>query len=435
MQRGEGEHLARRRRLKILRNRLFRFGLLLAAATGFTIWGVLVFFDVGPNPSRATTNVSATVAPGDWAQGRRTPQNTGYTPDAAPVPEKVKWTYATSKPLTAAPAIAGGHVYLATEDGRTLALDRETGRPLWEYVSGLTSSSTPAVVGDLVIIVHKPGLVVALDRENGATRWEHHLRSFVSASPIVVNGTIYIGAGDEKLYALDAATGRQRWAFAVKDWIVSSVAYADGAVVVPSQDSLIHVVDTKTGRKRFVYDAGRPQFGAGPAIHGDTAYFTSLGGTVWAIDRRAITYPFERAFWRVKSNLYAWKMISNLPLQKGSLWASRVGGDIVYTPAVAHDTVYVANKRGEATALEGATGKVRWTTDLRVKITAAPTVAGGTVLIGTEDGTVFGLDAHGGDVLWEFKPGGAISVSPVVAGDAMYVVSEDGNLYSVTGAD
>jgi outer membrane protein assembly factor BamB len=431
--RPEAEQLARRRRRRMVRRRLLRLLLALVLVGGVTAWAVRVLFDLGLSPPRATTSVSASLEPHTWALVRRTPQNSGFIPDPAPFPHRVRWTYSTTKPLLASPAVVEHHVYLTTGDGRAIALDRHTGQPVWEYHSGWPSSSTPAVAGDVVIFAMRPGRVVALHRQTGARRWETDLRHPILASPIVVHGTVYIGAADKQLYALDAATGRQRWAFAAKDWIVSAVAYADDRVIVASQHSRVHVVGAETGRQRLVYDTGMGRhIGAGLAIQGDRAYFGSFGGRVWAIDWQATTYPWEPMLLFWKTNLYLWSVLSKPPVQKGSVWSRSVGGDVVHTPAIAHNMVYVTTSRRQVMALDTATGSTRWVADLGVDITAAPTVAGASVLIGTKDGSVFGLEAHTGEVLWEFKTAGSIIGSPIVVGDTMYVVSFDGTLYAVT---
>lgn len=433
-----GEELVRRRRFLQKRSRLSRLALAGALAIGLILWGTHAFFGVGslilPPPS-ATTSLSAILGPQTWAQGRRTPQSTGFTPNPAPLPGQVKWTFASAKPLVTTPAVVDDRMYLTTEDGRTIALDRGTGRPVWEYRTGSPSSSTPAVTKALVIFATRPGRVVALDRETGTLRWERDIESPVLASPVVANGTVYLGAADNNLYALDVANGKQRWAFATKAWVTEAVAYAGDTVVVTSQNSVINILDGKTGRRRHVYDTGRRRnLIGGPAIPGDLAFFGSHDGTVWAIDRQAKTYPFERAILYWRTNMYVWGVTSNPPLQKGSVWAKRIASDLAKTPAVAHGMVYAADKHGKVVALDAATGKQRWSTDLGVPITAAPTVAGETVLIGTKDGRVFALGAGTGATMWDFKTGGEITGSPIVAGDTLYVVSQDGKLYAVGGS-
>jgi outer membrane protein assembly factor BamB len=432
----EAEQIARQWRRRVLRRRLVRLTLVLAVVGGATIWALGAYFDLGPRPPRATTNISARIGPHTWAQIGRTPENSGFTPEAAPFPHHVAWTYRTSKPLLASPAVVDSYVYLTTGDGRTIALDRHTGQTVWEFYTGWLSSSTPAVAGDAVVFAIRPGRVVSLDGQTGALRWDTNMKMPILASPVVVNGTVYIGSSDKNLYALDVATGQVRWAFATQDWIVSAVAYAGDRVIVASQDSHLHVVGAETGRQRLVYETGIGRhIGAAPAVHGDLVYFCSVGGRVWAIDWRATTYPLERAslFWQ--THLYLWGMLSKSPVQKGSVWTRRIGGDVRHTPAIAHDTIYVTTSRGKVVALDAAAGNERWRSDISVNITAAPTVAGSAVLIGTESGVVFGLDAHTGEMLWEFKTEGKITGSPIVAGDTMYVVSHDGSLYAVTRSE
>ena len=77
---------------------------------------------------------------------------------------------------------------------------------------------------------------------------------------------------------------------------------------------------------------------------------------MWAIAWQAITYPWEPAllFWR--TNLYLWGMRSTPPVQKGSVWARHVGGDVRHTPAIAHNLVYVTAAPGQVVALDAATG-------------------------------------------------------------------------------
>ena len=433
----EGQQQARIYRLRILRSRLVRTGLLIALAIGLTVWGVLVFFDLGPNPPSATTDITPSAVVGDWPQGRRNVENSGFTSEALPVPQSVSWSYKTSKALLAAPAVVGQRVYLNTEDGKTVALDRDTGQTVWEYQSGIPSRSTPAVAEDLVVVSLLHGFIVGLDRETGAVRWKKDLESVVYASPLIADGSVYIGAGDrEKLYALDAATGQKRWEFDIGEWAVAEVAYADNSIVVVSSGSVIHVIDTVTGLKRFVYDTGYPRnlYGA-PAIYGDTMYLSSQQGLVWAIDRTEITYPFERAIMYWKSNLAVWGILDTPPVQKGTRWFRRVGGSIVRTPAVAHDAVYVTTKKGKVLALDAATGTERWSIDLETEVTTPATVAAETVLVGTNDGTVFGLAADTGEVSWQFDIDGRISDSPIVAGGRMYVVTTSGTLYAIAGAE
>ena len=208
-------------------------------------------------------------------------------------------------------------------------------------------------------------------------------------------------------------------------------------MVVVNEESLLHIVDTNTGRKRFVYDVGAGSLGrnirGGPAIQGNTAYFHTQGGTVWAVDRRTITYPFERAIGYWKTNFFLWGITSELPVQKGTLWTRGLGGTLMHGPAAAHDTVYAATVEGRVWALDAGSGEERWNARAGAGTSSGTTVAGDTLVLGTEDGSLLGLNAHTGERQWDFRLGGRISARPVVVEGKLYVASEDGKVYAVSG--
>ncbi len=432
---GEAEGIARRHRRRAMRNRLVRAILALTIVGVIALWAAQVFWDRGFQPPKATTQASASIAPNVWGQVRRTPQNTGFTPEPAPYPHRIQWAFETAAALSGAPAVADQHIYLITEDGRTVALDRQTGQLVWAYDNGGPSGSSPAVVGRDLIVATRPGVIAALRRETGTPRWTTSLGHAVLASPIVMNGTVFIGAADQSLYALDVATGEQRWAFATESWVVSAVAYAGERIITTSQDNRIHIVGSETGRMRLIYETGPGRHvGTSAVVQGNLAYFGSFRGRVWAVDWRGTTYPLERwmLFWKV--NFFFWGWRDKPPIQKGTVWSARIDGDVTQTLAVAHNTVYAGTNTGQVGAFDASTGATQWKTNLGVRMTSAPTVADHTVLIGTQAGEVVALDARTGKQQWTFQTQGRITASPVVAGGVMYVASHDGTLYAVEAA-
>ena len=429
----EAAQVTRRHWLRFLRRRSIRWGLIATLLVVLLVWSLRTFFDVGPVPPGATTTLTADLSPQTWAQSRRTLQNAGYTSDQAPVPQVEKWIASSNGPIIAAPAVVGGLVYFIGEDGQARALDTHTGQVVWDYPTGVPSSSAPAVAGDLVFFTLRPGRILALNKATGSLVWEKVFDDPILASPIIADGSLYIGVSDRRLYALDAATGQERWTFASNDWIPSEIAYEDGTVALSSLGGLVHVINAKTGRQRLQYKTGRGRSSAGgPVIQGDLVYFGSYGGRLWAVDRHAWSRPWDRfvLFW--KANFYIWGWSGSPAIQRGSVWAVDLGGNVTRTPAVAHGLVYGANDVAKVLAVDAATGDERWTTQLEGKITSAPSVAGNTLLIGTEEGTVFGLDAFTGAVLWDFKTGAKITASPIVVGNTLYVANHDGNLYALT---
>ena len=407
----------------------------LAIAFSLVFWQLVAIFDVVPRvfpPAEALGDAIPSLAPGDWGQVGRTAENSRFTPDDAPIPTQIKWTFSTSRPILSSPSVVEGRVYLSSDDGRLVVLDAESGDLIWEYSTDARSSSSPAIVGDLVIFAVRPGLLTALDRVTGTMVWEVDLKSPVYASPVVGDGTVFIGSGASKLFAIDALTGEMRWASPTRDWIIAPAAIAGDTVVVASQGRVVDIFDVKNGRHRLKYDTGKVRFGGAPAIQGNAAYFSSDGGLIWAIDRESQTYPMERFIFRVKLNLYVWQLISGRPIQRGSIWSKRIGGDINLPLAVTEDAVFAAKENGAVISRDAKTGREIWSTNVKSGVGVPPSVAGDTLMVGLEDGNLLGIDTTTGNMMWEFPIGSQITGSPIVAGDTIYVGAHDGNLYALT---
>ncbi|QLK25672.1 PQQ-like beta-propeller repeat protein [Natrinema zhouii] len=105
-------------------------------------------------------------------------------------------------------------------------------------------------------------------------------------------------------------------------------------------------------------------------------------------------------------------------------------------PAVAHDTVYVTSERGEPnlTALDAATGELRWQKgDLGAETNFSPTVADGLVFL-VADRALYALDAHSGEQQWQFSPGTVTTDDGTERGDYIKrdsVAVADGTVFAL----
>ena len=69
--------------------------------------------------------------------------------------------------------------------------------------------------------------------------------------------------------------------------------------------------------------------------------------------------------------------------------------------AVSGDTLFVTSGYGTLTALDAATGGVRWSHDFDAGVTGAPTVSGGVVYAVTSNAVGWAIDARDGRILWQ----------------------------------
>ena len=376
-----------------------------------------------------TSDISAIAGPSDWPMFLRDPIHSAAA-DIPTTPQgRLKWRFDTDWPMFSSPAVVDERLYLGSGDNRVVALDADTGELIWEHAVNGPVDSSPAVAGNSVFIGLRDGTVLSLRKDNGELQWEFPTGGIFATSPVVLEGILYIGSGDGKLYTLDAQTGEVRWSYQTNGHIASDPAINDDIVAVMSQDSYLHIVDKETGRKRLDYHT---KFARGsPALSGDWVYTADQLGIVAAIDWHKREYPFEKNVRWLKTQLWAWGALRELPPLKGLAWATFVPGSLVASPIVTEDRLYVASSEGQVYALDRETGDTKWTFDADGFFLSAMTLVSDGLFIGDRFGTMYAIGAETGDELWRFETGAPIGSTPVAANGLLYFTSEDGTLYAL----
>jgi outer membrane protein assembly factor BamB len=70
---------------------------------------------------------------------------------------KAVWTFATKARVESSPAIAGGRVFVGSNDGRFYVLNLTTGAKLWEFNAGGPLSASPAIARGRIVIGSQDG--------------------------------------------------------------------------------------------------------------------------------------------------------------------------------------------------------------------------------------------------------------------------------------
>ena len=433
----EARQRSRRTRLGFLRSRLFRASVVVVPLLAALFWLLWEYTGLPPDPPLPSTNIGSTTAAtpaGDWPQARGGVAGAAATAGAGggigvdAAPAKV-WEYMAGAPIVAPPAVVGDRIYLTAEDGRVVALARDTGAELWRYDAGQPAAVTPAVSDGLVFVVFKPGVVSALDAATGAVVWSRRLAVASLPSPRVADGRLFVAETDRgRLLALDAATGETLWDYRLDDWVIAPPALADGKAIVTANDAKVQILDAATGRLRMYYDAGRGRWARGAALAaGGQLHFSSSGGRVWGIDYRGHRYPLERAIIYIRTVLWVWGFTQQGPEQQGYVWSTQTAGEQPYPPALAGgDTLVVADAGGIVTGLDAAGGSVRWERDVEADIPFGATIAGPVALVGAERGRVMALSAADGTPRWEVVLDGAVTAAPIAAGGLLLAATDAG---------
>jgi outer membrane protein assembly factor BamB len=366
-----------------------RAGALLAAVAA------LAALPAAPAPAPARTKYAydvPTQSTSPWPSMRRDRRNSGASPIAGVYRAGDKpWRFRTGKGIFSTPVLGGdGAVYVGSADGNFYALEQRTGRERWRFRTGG--------------IIDAAAVIGSYDRK-------------LETTPIT------IGSGDEVLYELrtDRArlsrSKRTIWRFRptirpatgqIVNWWEGNVALGfDGTIYAGNTGGGVYAIGSG-GRQRWAYKAGNSVWTTPAFARDGTTYWGSLDLSIFALDARG--------------------------RQK---WSTTTIGFNTSSPALSPDekTLYVGSFDANLYALDGATGKPRWTFRTRDHIYASPALGDDTVYVASTDGSVYAVDENGRQ-RWRYDTGDPVRSSPVLGKDPrggriVYVGSSDGRLYAL----
>jgi outer membrane protein assembly factor BamB len=145
----------------------------------------------------------------DLARAREVGQLTKLDPSNAPNPIvwKVDDAGGLGGGVYGTPAVRGDTVYVGTNGGRLMGVDRETGAVRWTKQFSLPLWGSPVVVDDVLLLGDCSGVFHAWDVSDPAIDppelWSIELGGCIEATPAVWKGRIYIGTRGGHLFVLE----------------------------------------------------------------------------------------------------------------------------------------------------------------------------------------------------------------------------------------
>ncbi|MBV9735805.1 MAG: PQQ-binding-like beta-propeller repeat protein [Acidisphaera sp.] len=121
-----------------------------------------------------------------------------------------------------------------------------------------------------------------------------------------------------------------------------------------------------------------------------TAQPVVAGGRVYAMDSSAVVTAFD-----ARNGASVWRFNTRARHDR----STNVGGGVAFDGGV----LYVSTGRGEALALDAATGALKWRQPLGAPGRSSPTVAGGRLYLTTIEGKLLALAVGDGKRLWSFQ--------------------------------
>ncbi|HVV82968.1 MAG TPA: PQQ-binding-like beta-propeller repeat protein [Kofleriaceae bacterium] len=381
-----------------------------------------------------------TPAAGAWPQLGGGPGHLGARAEPLATPLAVRWSTSLGGALAnGGPAVADGVVVVALADrargdgASVVGLDLATGAVRWRHPTHAPVPSSPAIDGGLAVLAEQDGTIEAVDVATGAHRWSFALGAGLPsrattlwAAPTISDGLVHVAVQD-RLVALELATGHPRWKqeIAAPDpWLGS-----EAAITVTGGAALV-ALDRDLGVSSWDAATGAPRWAnLSSATVAVNASPIVVGGIAYVANARGDLSALELATGNV---------LWSVPLTAGGFdW----GYSITATPAYADGRLFVATQWSRMDAIDAATGAVRWQTAARpgplelahyraaeAGFTASPVVTGDVVWIGHPDGTLVGHDVADGTVRFSMSLGAPIVGAAAPAGDYLVVGTYDGTV-------
>lgn len=332
--------------------------------------------------------------------------------------------------LMASPVVGGGRIFTLDAEANVRAFDIDTGAQVWSR--DLTPDDRDSDKGfgggvsfdkGRLYVSTGFGFVAALDANSGEQIWKRDGTTPFRMAPVVLDGKIYVATQENQMLAMNAADGKVVWdhrGIAETAAIMrSNSAAVDGDLVVaPYSSGELFGLRADNGRVLWSDTLSRggqltplasvSDIAAKPVIDRGLIFAISHRGRFVAINSRT----GERA------------------------WTIDVGG--TQRPWVVGDFVYVVTDEAKVLCVTRATGKIRWTAQLKAfahesskrgPITwTGPVLASNRLILASSEGTAVALSPFDGKTINEMDLDGGAFIAPIVARDTVFILTDNGKL-------
>lgn len=319
------------------------------------------------------------------------------------------------------PAIDGGTLFAAGENGAVAAVDAATGSVRWRARLDRTVTGGVGAGEGLVALGTRDAEVVALSQSDGAVVWTSRVTSEVVAAPVIGAGIVIAQTVDDKVAALEAADGAQRWIYESTQPPLTlrgtsrPLLAPDGSVVAGFSNGTLVSVSAGDGVWRWEervaapegqYDIDRVIDVDGELLLDDNRVFAaSYQGNIMAFD-----LPTGRAVWG---------------LQDVSSYHGLARG---------FGNLYYCDSDGRVVAVRDNTEAVAWENEeLMHRSVTAPLTVGNYVAVADFEGYVHLLSQVDGRIVGRvLADGGGIRANLLADGGRLYAYADNGRLIAMS---
>ena len=185
---------------------------------------------------------------------------------------EVLWKHRFDAPVTGAPTVSDGRVYVSTRNGKGWVLDATDGRIAWQVqaadsTAGFIGGAAPAVGPIFAIFPFVSGQLTAVYKREGYPAWQGSAAGGrlgyvyaglgnVTGDPVISGGRVFAGTAAGRLVALDRRDGAQIWTAEVG--ATGPVVAAGGSLFTVSDGSSLVRVSASDGT--VIWSADLPEY-------------------------------------------------------------------------------------------------------------------------------------------------------------------------------
>ena len=309
----------------------------------------------------------------------------------------------------------GNLIYAASQDGKVVAIDPQSGKTRWKTDLDIELSAGPGANDGVVAVASKDGYVVVLDAKSGAEQWRTYVGGETLAHPLIQGDSVVVQTIENRLIALARIDGKQRWEIEQTMPVLtmrgaSSPLLAGSLVVAGFDNGRLIAVDINSG------DIEWDSVLALPTGRSDLERLSDVDGAIALVGQDIYAGGYQGR-------------IAAIAAESGqSLWSRDISSHV----GVAADwnSVYTSRDDGEVIAMSRSNGAESWRNDdLLRRDPTLPVPFHSTVVVGDFEGYLHFFSSFDGHAVARLRFGKkAISSDPVVVADRLYVQSDDGSV-------
>lgn len=315
---------------------------------------------------------------------------------------------------------------------------------------------TPAIDGGVIYAASENGNVAAIDISTGSIIWRTEVEDVVTGGVGAGNGMVMLGTESAEVLALEQSDGSLKWRHAVTSEVLSAPQTNGDVVVAQSVDDKLVALDANDGAHRWIYETTQPALtlrgSSKPVITTDAVITGFSNGTLVAVSADDGVFQWEERVAVPEGDYDIDRVIDvdgDLLLDGGRIFASSYQGNLMafevttgrivwgleetssyHGIAQGFGNIYYCDDTSQIVAIRDNSEDIVWeNSDLLYRSVTAPTAIGNYLAVADYDGYVHLLSQIDGRIVGRVQADGdGVRANLLASGGRLYVFGNSGRL-------